>query len=227
MTLNRRTVLTIGVGSALALAGCLEGSIDPQDDGDTNGGNEDTDTNGDNDTTDADDNTTDGTDDNTGDADSVPILTGYELSESVVTPTAERFSDLDSWGLFFATRETALDTFSEDIDQEGIEDVREFIDVTDYDNGERILYVHAYAPETCYELVLDTDPYVASNGIPVVETLVDRTAPDTDPCGEAVTPVRILMRLSFDLEGGTPDVVEVHVTGHRDEPEEFLVEAEG
>lgn len=208
--MNRRRFLA-GVALSVSLGGCLADPGDPENDSTEN------------DSTEPDgDGSTDSTD---GDEDSVPVLTGYAVSDHVVTPDAERFSDMDSWGLFLATREVAEEYFG-DVDEDGAEGVREFVDESEFQDGDRLLYVHAYAPQTCYELALDGEPRVAENGLPLVETVVDRTEPEDEPCGDAVTSVRLLVRLSFDLDGGSPDVVEVHVSGHRDIPEELLVEAE-
>jgi hypothetical protein len=163
---------------------------------------------------------TDGT--GNGDQDSVPILTGHEVSDHVASPDAERTSDMDAWGLFVASRDAA-ETYYGHVDDEG---VRAFVDETDFESGDRLVYLEAYAPQTCYEMSLAEDPYVAENGLPTVETTVERLADDDEPCGDAMTAVDVLLRLSFDLEGGSTDVVEAHVTGHRDEPEELLLEAE-
>lgn len=145
--------------------------------------------------------------------DSVPALTGYEVSDAAVRPSVERPDDRDSWGLFAASREAAEEYFgdSDEADESDAEAVRAFVDETDFDAGDRLLYVDAYAPQTCYELVLEQEPQIAENGLPLVVVRVDRTEPDDAPCGDAVTLVHLLVRLSFDLDAGPADVVEVRV----------------
>lgn len=200
MELTRRGVLSAGVAAALAVAGCTtRGSPGNIDNNTSNPDNRD--------------------------ADSVPELTGHVVSDHTVTPTGERFSDMDSWGLFLASREAAYEYFG-DVDERGAAQVRTFIDETGFDAGDRLLYLHAYAPQTCYKLVLDDEPQIAQNGLPRIDARVDRTAPDDQPCGDAVTSVRLLVRLLFNPEAGSTDVVEVHISGHRDESEELLIEAE-
>jgi hypothetical protein len=160
------------------------------------------------------------------DPDSVPVLTGHTVSDAVVTPDVDRESDTDAWGLFLASHGVAAEYFG-DGDDDGAEEVRAFIEGTAFEDGDRLVYVRAYAPETCYELELGRAPFIAENGLPVVETEANRTASNEKPCGEAVTPVDLLVRLSFDADGPPADVVIVRVTGsagnHR---EGFQVEAE-
>lgn len=161
--------------------------------------------------------------------DSAPALTGYEVSDAAVRPSAERPDDQDSWGLFVAGREAADQYFSDpdEADESDAETVRAFVDETDFDAGDRLLYVEAYAPQTCYELALEREPRVAENGLPLVAVRVDRTEPDDAPCGDAVTLVHLLVRLSFDLDAGPADVVEVRVLDDDGENvDEHRVEAE-
>lgn len=160
-----------------------------------------------------------------GGRDSGPVLAGYVVSDHVVTPTTERFSDMDPWGLFLASGEVAEAYFANG-ENGDVEAVRTFIDETAFGAGERLLYVHTYGPQTCYALTLDRAPRIATNGRPLVETTVTRTAPADEPCGDAVTPVRILLRLSFDPTAGIPDAVDVRVAGHWDDSTELQLMAE-
>lgn len=164
-----------------------------------------------------------------GEYDSVPALTGYEVSDAAVRPSVERPDDRDSWGLFVASREAADEYFgdSDEADESDAEAVRAFVDETDFDAGDRLLYVEAYAPQTCYELRLEGEPRIAENGLPLVAVRVDRTEPDDAPCGDAVTLVHLLVRLSFDLDAGPTDVVEVRVlTDDGETVDERRVEAD-
>lgn len=201
MSMQRRTVLKIGGAATLAaVAGCLTapGQREPPGN-DTGSGDE---------------------------KDAVPVLTGYTVSDHTVRPTVEHYSDMDAWGLFLDSPSTAEDSFS---DSEGgdAEDVWAFIESTDFEAGDRLLYVEAYGPQTCYELILADDPEIGSNGLPTVRTTVNRTKPAGQPCGDAVSPVDILLRLSFDIENGPlPNVTEVIVSGYKDEPEELLIDIE-
>lgn len=211
MSLKRRDLLRDGAVLAItATAGCI--SLRPP------GGDE---PGQDDDSTDAD--SGNGTPDS-GENDSVPKLTGHSVSEQVVTPSAERFSDLDAWGLFVESREAAMDYFG-DVDESGAEAVRTFIAETAFDAGDRLVYLHAFAPQTCYELVLAGKPRITQDGLPLVIAEVSRTAPADQPCGDAMTPVRLLCRLSFDPVAGIPNSVTAEISGHRDEPEHLRIEA--
>jgi len=224
--MNRRTFLA-SVGIALpALAGCLSGAGDPpgDDDGSVDTGDDGTD---DSSVGGSDDSSDDGTDDSGdgGDADSVPVLTGHAVSDHVVAPDAERNSDMDAWGLFLASSDAAEEHFGA-VDGNGADAVRTFVDGTAFDSGDRLLYVRAFARQTCYQLVLEDEPAVAENGRPTVRVGVDRTAPEEQVCGDAITAVDILLRLSFDPDAGSPDAVAVDVSGSLNESEELLLEAE-
>lgn len=201
---RRRFLAATGVTLSVSIAGCL-GAIEAPGNG--NPGKR-----------------TDGSGDG-GDEDTVPVLLDFDVSQRVVPPEGERDSELDSWALFVAARDVAEGYFG-DVDERGAEEVRTFVDETDFEAGERLLYVRAFAPQTCYELVLDEEPFVAENGLPNVNLRANRTASDDEVCGEAMTPVAILLRLAFDPDAGPADVVEVRVSGHRDDAEELLVEAE-
>lgn len=204
--MNRRGFIAgAGVAVPTLLAGCLNAASPGEDDGGEGG-----------DSTDGDG--SDGGDDE----DTVPVLTGHQVSQGVATPDVERSSDMDAWGLFVASREAA-DTYYGDADDE---QVTSFVEETAFDAGERLVFLQAHAPQTCYELVLDGDPYVASNGIPTVEGVTERTAPEDQACGDAMTPVEVLLRLSFDPDAGPTDVLEAKISGHRDRSEALTLEAE-
>jgi hypothetical protein len=208
MAHTRRDVLYLGAAAALSLAGCTSNGPGGDDETTSEPGAGDG----------------DGAGNGDGDEDSEPVLTGYELSDTVVTPGEEHFSDLDSWGLFLASREAA-ETAWEDETEAGVEEVRAFIGATAFEAGERLVYVHSYGSQTCYEMTLDGEPRIADDGLPVVEATVDRTAPADQPCGDAVVSVHLLLRLSFDPSAPSPDTLEVHVAGNREEVEELRLEA--
>jgi hypothetical protein len=208
MAQTRRDVLYLGAAAALSLAGCT--SNGSGGDGETTSEPGDGDGNGNGD----------------GDGGPHPVLTGWDLSDTVVTPDEEHVSDLDSWGLFLASREAAETTW-EDVTEAGVEEVRAVIGETAFESGQRLVYLHSYGPQTCYEMNLDGEPRVGDHGLPVVEATVDRTAPTDQPCGDAVVAVHLLLRLSFEPSAPAPDVVEALVAGTRDQPEELLLEARG
>lgn len=200
MELTRRTLLATTGVATVAGAGCL--ATEPSADDSPGSG--------------------DGTGD--GDPDTVPDLTGHAVSDRAAVPDAERHSDTDARGLFVSSHEAAERYYA---DPDGSEDgAGAFVEETDFEGGETLVFVEAYAPQTCYRLGLESDPRVGSDGLPTVQARVDRTAPEDDPCGDALTAVRLLLRLSFDPDGPPADAVEVAVSGHRDEPEELLLEAE-
>jgi hypothetical protein len=208
--MHRRTLLA-GASIALAgAAGCLSRADDP-DSGDSG-----TDPSG------------DGGMDGSGDdgADSVPVLTGYAVADRAVTPDVERASDTDAWALLLASRDAAEAAFGA-VEGDGADAVEEFVAGTAFDAGDRLLYVRAFGRQTCYDLGLEDEPAVAADGLPAVRVGVDRTAPEDQPCGDAITPVDLLLRLSFDPDAGSPDAVAVHVSGSVTGSEELLVEAEG
>lgn len=163
--------------------------------------------------------------DEAGDTDSVPKLTGHTVSDVAVTPDVERESDMDAWGVFLASQSVATEYF--DTTDDDADEVETFVAETAFADGERLVYVQAFAPQTCYELRLRDEPFVDANGLPVVDTELSRTAPADQACGEAITPVDFLVRLSFDPDGPQPDAVAVQVTGSDgNEKEGFQLEAE-
>ena len=159
------------------------------------------------------------------DPDAAPVLTGYTVSDQVVTLDGDQLPETEPWGLFLATADAADRHFETGADGNA-EAVRSFVDETDFESGDRLLYVLAYAPQTCYELRLDGEPRIADDGRPFVPVETNRTAPDDEPCGDAITPVAVLLRLTFDPDGSPADVVAVHLSGHWDDTQELLIEAE-
>lgn len=219
MRLTRRTLLGTAGALPVASAGCLAGNSNDVPSGDASG-------DGSGDGSDGSPSDGDGSnDDGSGDRDAEPTLMDFEVSEYALAPDAERHSDMDAWGLFVASAEAA-DTYYGDLDGQHAEEVRSFVEETEFGAGDTLLFAEAYAPQTCYELVLESDPHVAENGLPAVDAVVDRLVPEDEPCGDAMTAVQLLVRLSFDPEGAPADVVEVTISGHRDQPEELFLEAE-
>lgn len=213
---RRRFMQAVSASSAIVIAGCISDTSPENSTGNSNG-----DDDGANDDDAGND---DGSTDD--DKDRVPELTGYTVSESVVTPAVEHRSDMDAWGVFVGS-ETVAEEYFGSVDEDDAEEVQQFADETDFEAGDYLLYVEAYAPQTCYELILDGDPEVAENGLPNVALEVNRTQPDEQPCGDAMTAVDLLARLSFDLdEGGPVDIIEVTVAEHRDYPEELMIETD-
>lgn len=158
-------------------------------------------------------------------SDSVPNLTGYAVSDVAVTPDVERNSDMDSWGVFPATRGVAAEYF--DTDDDEFSEVQTFISETAFEEGERLVYVQSYAPQTCYELVLRDEPFINTNGLPVVDVELKRTEPVGESCDDAITPVDLLVRLSFGSDSPPGDVVVVQVTNSAGTAQEgFQLEAE-
>lgn len=208
------------------LAGCLNSASSSDDDDgdgdDGNAGNSDgSDANGSSNDDSNGDTGDDSSGNTSGEKDSVPVITGYEVSDSVAAPDAERTDGTDAWGLFVAS-EDAAERYYGDVEDDG---VATFVEKTDFEGGDRLVYLQAYGPQTCYEMTLDGDPFVSSNGVPTVEAVVERTAPEDQPCGDAMTLVGVLLRLSFDLDASTIDVLEAEIDGSRDQPEELTLEA--
>lgn len=221
--MHRRTALA-GAGTALtlAVAGCIQqlGDADA-DDPTADDANRQPDGPAASDP--ADDAESDaGDDSDTGDA--APVLTDFAVSDEAVQPDVEHTSDMDAWGAFIASYDAAVAAFGH-VDGDENETACGFLDETDFEAGDRLVYVEAYAPQLCYELRLATEPAVADDGIPQLDLEVNRTAPPEEACGDAITPVDLLLRLTFDPEAPDPDVVAVRVGGHRDRAEELELEA--
>lgn len=156
----------------------------------------------------------------------VPVLQSYTVSDHAVEPDVEPDSDMDAWGVYVASRDVAERYWPADGDDADRNAVGEFVAETDFDAGKRLLYVQAFAPQTCYELVPGEDPSISEEGLPEVPLVVDRTAPEDQACADAITPVDLLARLSFDPYSTLPDELSVTISGHRDRPEELRLEAE-
>lgn len=215
----RRTALAgAGTAFALAAAGCLGERGGTTIDGDADGRPDRPATSGTGDAT----NGSDPSDAAAGDAETVPVLTDYAVSDEAVRPDVERPSDTDVWGVFVASRDAAVEAFGR-VDGDEHETACAFLDGTAFDAGERLVYVEASAPQLCYELRLGREPRVAETGRTRLTLDVARTAPPENPCADVITAVDLLLRLSFD--SGASDVVSVAVTGHRDRPEELRLEA--
>lgn len=195
--MHRRTfVATTGVAVTGAIAGCLNNDSNDDNSNDQNGN--------------------DGSN-----PDRIPQLTGHAVSDTAPTPTVERDGSTDAWGLHIASRD-AVNAYYGDIDDE---DVQAFIEDTDFEGGDRLLYVQAYGRQTCYELQLADEPQDSQDGETTIDTEVVRTADENMACGEAITPVKLLLRLSFEFDSRSVDTVEVNITGHRGETERLTLDA--
>ena len=151
-----------------------------------------------------------------------PVLARYRRSPSATAPSGESYSDMDSRALFLASREAA-DGYFGDTDDDV---VQSFVDETNFQAGERLLFVRVYASQTCYRLAIEEEPSVTDDGRPHVAVRTERTAPENEPCGDAMTPTRALLRLSFAADAPLPETAVVDVSGGYGEPETLVVEAE-
>ncbi|CCQ34274.1 hypothetical protein HTIA_2162 [Halorhabdus tiamatea SARL4B] len=120
--------------------------------------------------------------------------------------------DLNDWryepgGVLLGSQDVALHYF-------GDTTAETFVEETDFEGGERLLYVRAVARQTCYELRLNGEPQMTDDVVSV-SVGINRTSPADEPCGDAMTPVATLMQLSFDPAGPPADVVTV-VAGEAD-----------
>ncbi|MFB6162109.1 MAG: hypothetical protein ABEJ86_01530 [Halococcoides sp.] len=121
-------------------------------------------------------------------------VTAVEITQDPPAPDVDR-SGLDSWGRYIASAERAAHYFASP-DGSG----PTVVENTDFTSGERLLYVQVYARQTCYRLRLDGTVRV-DEGPVTVPVATQRTVPDTVGCAEAMTPVDLLVRLSFDPDG--------------------------
>lgn len=134
----------------------------------------------------------------------------YAVSDAAVTPDVEGDSDTDAWGILLASEAIAREYFG---DVDGSEEVMPFVEATEFEAGDRLVYVQAFAPETCYRLALANEPVVEEGGQPILAMEAKRTAPAADPCGEAITPVELLVRLSFATDAPPAETVIVRIDG--------------
>ena len=129
---------------------------------------------------------------------------------------------MDPRALFLASSEAA-DGYFGDTDDEV---VQSFVEETNFQAGESLLFVRVYASQTCYRLAIEEEPTITEDGRPHVAVRTERTAPDEEPCGDAMTPTRALLRLSFADDAPRPEEAVVDVAGGYGEPETLTVEAE-
>ncbi|WP_241430168.1 hypothetical protein [Halovivax asiaticus] len=149
-------------------------------------------------------------------------LTDYAVSDHVVDPTVGRGAETDVWGVYLASRSAAETAFAAATGPDA-DAVRAFVAETAFDDGETLVYVQALAPQTCYALELDDEPTVDEAGRPQLPLAVTRTAPPEDLCGEAITPVSVLVRLVFAQV--VPDTLSVAVSGRGEQPTQLELQA--
>ncbi|WP_245547774.1 hypothetical protein [Halovivax ruber] len=159
--------------------------------------------------------------DSSGDDSSIE-LSDYAVSDYVVEPTVDSGDETDVWGVYLASRSAADAAFTAATGSDA-DAVRAFVSETAFDDGETLLFVRALAPQTCYALELDDEPTVDEAGRPQVSLAVTRTAPPEDLCGEAITPVSVLVRLAFART--VPNTLSVTVSGRGDQPTELELQA--
>ncbi|AWB26853.1 hypothetical protein [Halococcoides cellulosivorans] len=136
--------------------------------------------------------------------DSNPTLAEHVVSDAPPTPDVE-WSGLDTQGLYLASADAAARYFHVSNTP--------LVAATEFEAGERLCYVRVFASQTCYRLVLDGPPAIDDEGRAVVSVRTERTAPESQACGEAMTPVGMLVRLVFDPDGPAAERVEVVVDG--------------
>lgn len=72
--------------------------------------------------------------------------------------------------------------------------VVDFIDETDFDS-EALVYIQSIAPQLCY--TLDVGEFAVDDGTLTATATTPRTAPDDQPCGDAMISPSALVRLTF------------------------------
>lgn len=155
--------------------------------------------------------------DDTGDA---TQITGYTVSEQGVSPS-DPDTERQSWGAYLADQAAATAYF----DGSDTDHVAQFIDETAFTEGERLLHVRTRAPQSCYELTVAAEPSVSDAGDLTVDTAVSRTAPPNQTCLDVVTPVALIMRVSF-AGAPIPSVARVSITGSTDGPVDLTLSAD-
>jgi hypothetical protein len=146
-----------------------------------------------------------------GDPSDTTQITDYTVSEQVTFPPGSETEE-QSWGAYLADQATATAYFDPATGSD-TDEVEQFIGDTAFTEGERLLYVRTRAPQSCYELTIDTEPSVSDSGDVTVGTAVSRTAPANQSCPEVVTPVALLLRVSFAAASTPPSTARVSITG--------------
>lgn len=222
---RRRTLASVATLLAATVGGCLRdrigsggGPAGPDD----SRGNDSSDR-----PTESNESDGDGSDDgssgtDTSGDDSTIELSDYAVSDHVVEPTVDREDDRDVWGAYLTSRAAANRAFTAAPGSDA-DAVRAFVSETAFDDGETLLFVQALAPQTCYALELDDEPTGDEAGRPQVSLAVTRTAPPDAFCGEAITPVSVLVRLAFART--VPDTLSVTVSSRGEQPDQLDLQA--
>lgn len=129
-------------------------------------------------------------------ADPDPTVIDHVVADQPIRPTTDQ-DGLDAWGRYVASADAAASVFGAD---------EQFVTATEFEAGERLVFVEAYAPQTCYRMVLD-GARVDDQGRVALDVRTERTAPEDQACGEAMTPVAVLVRLRFDPDGPAAETV--------------------
>lgn len=227
---RRRTLASVATVLTATVGGCLrdrigsgDGPAGPDEPGDNESAGGPTGDDESADTESGSNESADGTSGSEASGDDPAVtLTDYAVSDYVVEPTVDSGDETDVWGVYLASRSAADAAFTAATGSDA-DAVRAFVSETAFDDGETLLFVRALAPQTCYALELDDEPTVDEAGRPQVSLAVTRTAPPEDLCGEAITPVSVLVRLAFAQT--VPDTLSVTVSGRGDQPTQLELQA--
>lgn len=136
-----------------------------------------------------------------------PAIQSVTRSDIAPTRRVPAESELQPWGRFLGSASAAQKALLDDVDPAPIE----FVETTDFEAGDRLLFVQAYGRQTCYRLEVVDSPRITRTGRPVAGVTVQRTEPPEVACGDAITPVSILLRVTFDVDRPLPDQFGVRV----------------
>ncbi|MFP4626815.1 MAG: hypothetical protein ACLFNI_09530 [Natronomonas sp.] len=181
-SLHRRTILSLAVGVATSMAGCLDDG-----DGDDGGGD----------------------DDSTGSPDSIVShdTLPYTVTSSVPhwhqedETTTGRVVVIDS-----DTRQRAV-LSPADVPEHRRTAFQEFLDDADYDTSV-VLLIESVGPNACYDRLKVEDVRVDDGRLAASATVVDTSDPDT-ACAQVITYPSILLRVDFEDDPVTKAIVDL------------------
>ncbi len=158
-------------------------------------------------------------------SDRPPEVVDVTRSQQTKHPATAPDRDQTPWGRYMASEESARTLFDVATDDSS-DAVATFIENTSFDAGNRLVYVLAYGPQTCYELTIDATPTIGPQDTLRIDTQVHRTAPSTQPCGDAITLVDLLVRIRITPDTATVPTAQVTVARPNASPAVLELQAE-
>lgn len=136
-----------------------------------------------------------------------PAIQSVTVSDVTPVRRVAEETALEPWGRFIGSASAAREELVKGTDPSPAA----FVEATDFTAGERLLFVQAYGRQTCYRLDLLDGPRLTETDRPLAVVAVRRTEPPENPCGDAITPVSLLSRISFVPDRRLPSRFDVRV----------------